>query len=116
VLRWTYTERSTHREVIQHWKRIWNTIFVGDVFTLDGGNGKLDLWQIKRVGGVDVPYWDVKVDASIIANHGDLWNERAQAMMAAIFRMSNPMLNPKAKPRANLHKQADFSRLQSPPR
>ncbi|PYL20061.1 MAG: hypothetical protein DMF44_15355, partial [Verrucomicrobia bacterium] len=75
-----------------------------------------DLWQIKRVGGVDVPYWDVKVDASIIANHGDLWNERAQAMMAAIFRMSNPMLNPKAKPRANLHKQADFSRLQSPPR
>ena len=88
---------------------------VGDVFTLDGGNGKLDLWQIKRVGGVDVPYWDVKVDASIIANHGDLWNERAQAMMAAIFRMSNHMLNPNAKPRANLHKQADFSRLQSPP-
>jgi len=63
---------------------------------------------------VDVPYWDVKVDASIIANHGDLWNERAQAMMAAIFRMSNPMLNPKAQPRANLHKQPDFSRLQSP--
>jgi len=29
---------------------------------------------------VDVPYWDVKVDASIIANHGDLWNERAQAI------------------------------------
>ena len=88
---------------------------VGDVFTLDGANGKLDLWQIKRIGGVDVPYWDVKVDASIIANHGDLWNERAEAMMAAIFRMSNPMLNPQAKPRANLHKQADFSRLQSSP-
>jgi hypothetical protein len=88
---------------------------VGDVFTLDGANGKLDLWQIKRIGGVDVPYWDVKVDASIIANHGDLWNERAEAMMAAIFRMSNPMLNPQAKPRANLHKQPDFSRLQSSP-
>ena len=86
-----------------------------DVFALDGANGKLDLWQIKRIGGVDVPYWDVKVDPSIIANHGDLWNERAEAMMAAIFRMSNPMLNPKAKPRANLHKQADFSRLQSRP-
>ena len=86
-----------------------------DVFALDGANGKLDLWQIKRIGGVDVPYWDVKVDASIIANHGDLWNERAEAMMAAIFRMSNPMLNPKARPRANLHKQADFSRLQSRP-
>ena len=87
---------------------------VGDVFVLDGANGKLDLWQIKRIG-VDVPYWDVKVDPSIIANHGDLWNERAEAMMAAIFRMSNPMLNPQAKPRANLHKQADFSRLQSSP-
>ena len=88
---------------------------VGDVFVLDGANGKLDLWQIKRIGGVDVPYWDVKVDASIIANHGDLWNERAEAMMAAIFRIANPMLNPQAKPRANLHKQADFSRLQSSP-
>jgi hypothetical protein len=87
---------------------------VGDVFTLNGANGKLDLWQIKRIG-LDVPYWDVRVDASIIADHGDLWNERAEAMMAAIFRMSNPMLNPKAKPRANLHKQADFNRLQSPP-
>lgn len=87
----------------------------GDVFALDGANGKLDLWQIKRIGGVDVPYWDVKVDASIIANHGDLWNERAEAMMAAIFRMSNPMLNPKARPRANLHKEPDFSRLQSSP-
>ena len=55
---------------------------VGEVFTLDGANGKLDLWQIKRIGGVDVPYWDVQVDPSIIANHGDLWNERAEAMMA----------------------------------
>ena len=36
-------------------------------------------------------------------------------VQAAIFRMSNPMLNPQAKPRANLHKQADFSRLQSSP-
>jgi len=88
---------------------------LGDVFTLDGANGKLDLWQIKQVGGVDVPYWDVKVDASIIKDHGDLWNERAEAMMAAIFRMSNPMLNPKAPPRANLHRQADFGRLQPSP-
>ncbi len=26
-----------------------------DVFALDGAAGKLDLWQIKRIGGVDVP-------------------------------------------------------------
>jgi len=87
---------------------------VGDGFTLDGGNGKLDLWQIKRVGNVDVPYWDVKVDPSIIKNHGDLWNERAEAMMAAIFRMANPLLNPHAKPRATLHRPPDFSRLRHP--
>jgi len=87
-----------------------------DVFTLDGANGKLDLWQIKRIGDVDVPYWDVKVDPSIIKDHGDLWNERAEAMMAAIFRMANPMLNPRARPRAALHRAPDFTRLQSPRR
>jgi hypothetical protein len=83
-----------------------------EVFTLDGAGGKLDLWQIKRVGNVDVPYWDVKVDPSIIKDHGDIWNERAEAMMAAIFRMTNPMLNRKVKPRATLHRPADFNRLQ----
>ena len=83
-----------------------------DVFTLDGPNGTLELWQIKHVGSVDVPYWDVKVDPSIIKNHGDLWNERAEAMMAGIFRMTNPMLNPRAKPRARLQRPPDFSRLQ----
>jgi hypothetical protein len=83
-----------------------------DVFTLDGSNGALELWQIKRVSDVDVPYWDVKVDPSIIKNHGDLWNERAEAMMAAIFRMANPRLNPRVKPRANLQRPPDFNRLQ----
>jgi hypothetical protein len=86
-----------------------------DVFALDGTNGKLDLWQIKHIGDVDVPYWDVKVDPSIIKNHGDLWNERAEAMMAAIFRMTNPMLNPHPKPRATLHRAPDFNRLQHAP-
>lgn len=84
----------------------------GEVFTLDGPNGTLELWHIKRVSEVDVPYWDVSVDPSIIKNHGDLWNERAESMMAAIFRMANPRLNPHAKPRATLQKPPDFSRLQ----
>jgi hypothetical protein len=83
-----------------------------EVFTLDGAGGKLDLWQIKRVGNVDVPYWDVKVDPSIIKDHGDIWNERAEAMMAAIFRMTNPMLNRNVKPRATLHRAPDFNRLE----
>ncbi|PYI44134.1 MAG: hypothetical protein DMF12_01295 [Verrucomicrobia bacterium] len=85
---------------------------VGDVFTLDGPNGSLELWHIKRVSAVDVPYWDVSVDPSIIKNHGDLWNERAEAMMAAIFRIANPKLNRYAKPRAILQKPPDFNRLQ----
>ena len=60
---------------------------------------------------VDVPYWDVKVDPSIIKNHGDLWNPRAEAMMAAIFRMANPMMNRAAKPRANLQRTPDPNRV-----
>lgn len=83
----------------------------GGVFTLDGADGKLNLWQIKRVGDVDVPYWDVKVDPSIIKDHGDIWNPRAEAMMAAIFRIANPMLNREAKPRATLHRAPDVKRL-----
>jgi hypothetical protein len=85
---------------------------VGNGFTLDGAEGKLDVWQIKRVGDVDVPYWDVQVDPSIIKDHGDIWNERAEAMVAAIFRMANPILNRSAKPRATLHRAPDFNRLQ----
>ena len=86
----------------------------GNGFTLDGAKGKLDVWQIKRVGDVDVPYWDVQVDPSIIKDHGDIWNERAEAMVAAIFRMANPILNRSAKPRATLHRAPDFNRLQHP--
>jgi pimeloyl-ACP methyl ester carboxylesterase len=74
----------------------------GEVFTTGGTNGMLELWRLKRITSVDVPYWDVKVDPSIIPNHGDIWNDRAKAMMAAIFRMTNPIMNPTAKPRANL--------------
>jgi hypothetical protein len=62
---------------------------------------------------VDVPYWDVKVDPSIIKNHGDIWNPKAQAMMAAIFRMTNPLMNraSKVKPRAVLKKEPTRPKL-----
>jgi len=86
----------------------------GNGFALDGPNGRLDIWQIKPIGDVDVPYWDVKVDPSIIKDHGDIWNERAEAMMAAIFRMANPQINRKAKPRATLHRAPDATRLEKP--
>jgi pimeloyl-ACP methyl ester carboxylesterase len=86
----------------------------GDGFALDAPNGKLDIWQFKRVGDVDVPYWDVKVDPSIIKDHGDLWNPRAEAMMAALFRKANPMINRAAKPRATLHRAPSLNRVKSP--
>jgi hypothetical protein len=83
----------------------------GNGFVLDAGAGKLSVWQIKHIGDVDVPYWDIKVDPSIIKNHGDLWNDRAEAMVAAIFRMANPILNHNAKPRATLQRPPDVQRL-----
>lgn len=82
------------------------------VFALDGANAKLDLWQIQHVGDIDVPYWNVKVDPSIIKNHGDIWNDKAEAMMAGFFRMANPMINHIAKPRAILHRPPDAVRLE----
>jgi hypothetical protein len=77
----------------------------GEEFATGGENGVFDLWRIKRTGNLDVPYWNVSVDPSIIKNHGDIWNTRAQAMMAAIFRMTNPILNREVKPRAVLKQQ-----------
>ncbi len=79
----------------------------GDSFTTDGAPGRLDLWHIQPIGDVDVPYWDVKVDPAIIKDHGDIWNPKAQAMMAAVFRMTNPLINRESpiKRRAVLKKE-----------
>jgi len=89
----------------------------GEVFTTDGAPGRLDLWHIQRVGNVDVPYWDVKVDPTIIKDHGDIWNPNAKAMMAAVFRMTNPLMKHTTpiKPRANLQKAPARAKLISPP-
>src|SRR5207244_2622638 len=80
----------------------------------DVPGGTLELWQFKRVTRVDVPYWDVKVDPSIIKDHGDIWNPRAQAMMAAIFRITNPIMNAAVKPKANLLQSPDFEKMNHP--
>ena len=88
----------------------------GDGFVLDAGGGKVAVWQMKAIGDVDVPYWNIQVDPSIIKDHGDLWNERSEAMMAAIFRKANPILNRGVKPRATLQRPPDLSRLHRKPR
>ncbi len=103
---------------------------VGHVFTTDDGAGGLKLWHFKRVGPVDVPYWDVAVDPSIIKDHGDIWNDRARAMMAAVFRMNIPSkvtrasrtnllpagepATPGVPPKPNLQREPDFQRLATP--
>ncbi len=102
----------------------------GRVFETDDGAGGLKLWQFKKVGPVDVPYWDVAVDPSIIKDHGDIWNDRARAMLAAVFRMNIPgkaaltrpsvvapadaAPSPERPPKPDLQRQPDFGRLATP--
>lgn len=105
----------------------------GHVFATDDGFGGLKLWHFKVVGQVDVPYWDVAVDRSIIKDHGDIWNDRSRAMMAAIFRMNFPRKivaaerprttraivpatapTPAAAVQPKLNKEPDFQRLNTP--
>ncbi len=103
---------------------------VGHVFATDDGAGGLKLWRFKKVGPVDVPYWDVQVDPAIIKDHGDIWNARARAMMAGIFRMNiagdmaiskRTVATPTggvgpaaALPKPDLRREPDFQRLAIP--
>ncbi len=81
-----------------------------DKVALPGQGGGLELWQIKRTSAVDVPYWDVQVDKSIIANHGDIWNERTKALMAGVFSIANPITPHRERHEANLQAKRDFKR------
>jgi hypothetical protein len=107
----------------------------GGVFLTNGTGpdaGKFVEWKFDRVGPVDVPYWDVTVDPAIIKDHGDIWNDRARAMIAAVFRMNIPLTTsehaplvaaalksaapaPAQKPKPDLNKQPDFNRLNFQP-
>jgi hypothetical protein len=108
----------------------------GRVFATDDGRGGLKLWHFKKIGPVDIPYWDVAVNPAIIKDHGDIWNDRSIAMMAAIFRMNFPLkmaappprtaridmavkavgAGPEPAAKADLHREPDFNRMQSPSR
>ena len=39
---------------------------------------------------LQTPYWIVSVPKEIIRDHSDIFNENALAMMARLFRVSNP--------------------------
>ncbi len=80
---------------------------------------------------MDVPYWDVAVNPEIIKDHGDIWNDRARAMMAAVFRLNIPSRMavarrstavpladnrpaPPKPPKPDLQREPDFRRLATP--
>ena len=81
-----------------------------DKVALPGKSGAPELWQLERISPVDVPYWNVQVDRSIIANHGDIWNERTKALMAGVFSIANPITPHQRRPEANLQTKRDFKR------
>ena len=39
---------------------------------------------------MQTPYWIIQVPREIIRDHGDIFNENVLAMMARLFRVSNP--------------------------
>jgi hypothetical protein len=53
-------------------------------------------WQLEHFGEqkdrpeLRTPYWIIQVPKEIIRDHGDIFNENALAMMARLFRVSNP--------------------------
>ncbi|MDQ6911725.1 MAG: hypothetical protein M3128_02500 [Verrucomicrobiota bacterium] len=91
-----------------------------DKVVLPGQGGALELWQLQRISAVDVPYWDLQVDKSIIASHGDIWNERTKALMAGVFSIANPITPHQRRPEANLqmkreYKRASYKQDKAPP-
>lgn len=69
-----------------------------------------ELWQLKRTSDIDVPYWDIQVDSSIIKSHGDIWNDRAKALMAGVFSIANPVVERGHRHEADLQKPRDYKR------
>lgn len=85
-------------------------MLTGDFVALPDDSGGIDLWELRqRSGAVNVPYWDIQVDKRIIKNHGDVWNPKAEALLAGLFRISNP-LRPAHSRREATFTRRDFHR------
>ncbi len=81
-----------------------------DEVVLPGKQGDFELWRIHPIGTIDVPYWDIQVDKSIIKDHGDIWNERAEALMAGLFSIANPIKIQRHRHEIDLGQKRDFRR------
>ena len=78
----------------------------GDVVALPTDSGGIELWQLKqRTSAVDVPYWDIQVDKRLIKSHGDVWNLKAEALLAGLFRIANPLTPARGRREATFTKR-----------
>lgn len=85
------------------------------VFQTTGAKGKINTWEITTVppdpawstyrgakpyflGSREATsgYWIMQCSGDIISNHGDIWNERAMATYAALFRLEEHLRNKSA--------------------
>lgn len=58
--------------------------------------GEETQWELrpKIEDRLQTPYWIIQVPKEIIRDHSDIFNENALAMMARLFRISNPQSEP----------------------
>ncbi|MBV9128228.1 MAG: hypothetical protein JO117_09095 [Verrucomicrobia bacterium] len=62
--------------------------------TMPGG-GPATYWTLKPIPGViQTPYWIVEVPREIMRDHSDIFNENSLALLARLFRLSNPAQAP----------------------
>lgn len=64
--------------------------------TSDRGNpGNLKWWRLAKVGQDSLtPYWVIHVPDEIIHGHAPIFTDQGRAMMAALFRITNPKSQP----------------------
>jgi hypothetical protein len=68
-------------------------------------------WKLSPTQNARTPYWIIQVPPAIINDHGGIWSDNAQALMAAIFRMNFPIV---AKSARGVEKQATPALFQMP--
>ena len=68
-------------------------------------------WKLEPTNNASTPYWIIQLPPAIINDHGGIWSDNAQALMAAIFRMNFPIV---AKSERGVQKQARPALFQMP--
>jgi hypothetical protein len=85
--------------------------FVTSDTNAPGGARNWREWKLEPTKNARTPYWIIQVPPAIIDDHGGIWSDNAQALMAAIFRMNFPIV---AKSERGVEKQATPALFQMP--